>query len=367
MQKILWRLLFPGIALISFSAEAQQDSMALSLTGFVDAYYYYSFNDPVDNRIPYATQPVNHNEFNINHALIDLDFSHDRYRGTLALQVGTYPDVNYSAEPAEIAKLIYEASAGVRIFKNTWIDFGIMPGNLGYEPTLSIDREIYSSAFNTEYTPYYQMGVALSHRFNDQFDATFYVSNGWQNIYETNRDKALALSINYRVSDKLNLYYSNFFGNVGTDSDKKYLVYNHINAAYQVTDRLKVAASLDLGLQEEFSSEDEGSIFFGMIIVDYAITDHFAISGRYEYAIDDGLNIFIQNPALIGQPIRGCETTLNFKYLIKDQLVLRAEAKRVNSNEQIFPESDNGVTDFADGVYYIGFSLAVRFSKTWQF
>jgi hypothetical protein len=352
---------------IQLQVNGQQDSSVLTITGFIDAYYYYNFNDPIDNRIPYATQPVNHNEFNINLALLGANYTSDRIRGNLALQVGTYPDVNYDAEPAEIAKIIHEANAGVRIAKDTWLDFGVMAGNLGYEPTLSIDRELYSSAFNTEYTPYYQMAVSLSHQFNEKLTAQVFVSNGWQNIYETNSGKAFAISLNYNVSERWNLYYSNYFGNNGTDSDKKYLIYNHLNSSFQVSDRFKLAASLDLGVQEEFDSEDEGFIFFGMIIADYQFSDHFGIAGRYEYVKDDGLFQFFANPNLTANTIRGCATTLNLKYFINDQLMLRMEAKRASSNERIFQNSDELGNSFGDDAYYVGFSLAARFSHGWRF
>ncbi len=114
---------------------AQQDTSewqikpTLTLSGFVDVYYMYDFNQPTQTgRQPFLFNHNRHNEMNLNIGFIKLEASHSKYRSKLALQAGTYVNDNYTAEP-ETYKSLFEENVGISLNKknNLWLDAGIFP------------------------------------------------------------------------------------------------------------------------------------------------------------------------------------------------------------------------------------------------
>jgi hypothetical protein len=94
-----------------------QDNPAFTVSGYVEAYYSYDFNKPMDNNRPGFIYSHNrHNEFNLNLGFIKGTYNAERVRANLALAAGTYMNANYAAEPG-VLKNIYEANAGVKLSK----------------------------------------------------------------------------------------------------------------------------------------------------------------------------------------------------------------------------------------------------------
>jgi hypothetical protein len=107
---------------------AQQDTSewqvkpSVTLSGFVDIYYMYDFNQPTQTgRQPFLFNHNRHNEMNMNLGFIKLETSQSKYRSKLALQAGTYVNDNYADEP-ETYKSIFEANVGLSLNKK--ITFG---------------------------------------------------------------------------------------------------------------------------------------------------------------------------------------------------------------------------------------------------
>lgn len=118
-------------------AIGQNDSISkqkpeISITGFIDVFYAYDFDEPKSNIIqPFFYNHNRHNEFNLNLGLIKFGIKHSKYRSNLAFHSGTYVNDNYASEPS-VAKYISEASVGLSLNKknNLWIDAGILEGRL---------------------------------------------------------------------------------------------------------------------------------------------------------------------------------------------------------------------------------------------
>jgi hypothetical protein len=348
-------LFFISFLIIHSHSEAQNDS-TFQWMAFVDGYFTYDFNEPQDDQVPFATQTARHNEFNINHALLYGRYSGNRIRASVGLHTGTYPINNYANEPNDLTRMIYEASAGVRLGKNSWIDVGVMPGHIGYEAALSIDREVYTSAYNTEYTPYYMTGIRYTNRLSEKVELTGVLLNGWQNIFETNEDKAFGIALKYNPTENWEFYYANYFGNNGTDEDKKYMKYNHVYARYQISTDFMMAASFDIGLQEKFLEDSDGHIIFIMWLSEYYFSDNFSLSGRYEYTNDDGVLVIASGT----EQTHGNTFTLNGNYHFNNMAKVRLEAKYVSSNNDIFVSEDSSISD---NTLILSASLAVRFGN----
>ena len=149
MSTILITFFAAGILVLSQQqANAQSDTAVankpkpLTISGFVEAYYCYDFNQPANNTLPGFVSTFNrHNEVTINLAFLKASYSTGSVRANLALGTGTYMNASYVAEPG-VLKNIYEADAGVKISKkkNLWIDAGVMPSHIGFESAYSPDN-----------------------------------------------------------------------------------------------------------------------------------------------------------------------------------------------------------------------------------
>src|SRR5688500_8536355 len=85
--------------LCAISLQASAEALPIKFGGFLDTYYAYDFNAPADHEREFTTQPVRHNEFNINLAYIDAALEKETTRGRLALQYGNSVTKNTEGEP----------------------------------------------------------------------------------------------------------------------------------------------------------------------------------------------------------------------------------------------------------------------------
>ena len=146
MKKILL-----GATVFMSTVALAQDSLStsnpLTFSGYIETYYTYDFNKPVDNNRPGFIYSHNrHNEFNANLGFVKASYNAEKVRANLALAAGTYMNANYAAEPG-VLKNIYEANAGFKIGKkNLWLDAGIFSSHIGFESAIGKDNSISTSA-----------------------------------------------------------------------------------------------------------------------------------------------------------------------------------------------------------------------------
>src|ERR1700743_2867207 len=99
----------------SFSIKLKKGT--LSLEGYVDAYFSYSFAHPKDAVHPYFVSFNRDNEVNVNLAYISLKYTSDRVRATFTPGYGTYMNGNYASERQTLQNIL-EANVGVKLFKD---------------------------------------------------------------------------------------------------------------------------------------------------------------------------------------------------------------------------------------------------------
>ncbi|HXH74889.1 MAG TPA: outer membrane beta-barrel protein [Bacteriovoracaceae bacterium] len=124
--------------LFSLTTQAQADKFG----GFIDTYFAYDFNNPSHHKRAYTTQPVRHNEFNVNLAYLEAILDRPKTRGRLALQFGDSVTRNAAAE-TRFTRIFQEAYLGIKIDGKTWVDAGIFLGNIGSESWISKDNWTY--------------------------------------------------------------------------------------------------------------------------------------------------------------------------------------------------------------------------------
>lgn len=324
---------------------------SVSFGAFIDAYYAFDFNQPADRNRAFTTQPARHNEFNINLAYVEAVISGERVRGRLALQTGTSVQFNYAGESAnrELSQVIQEAVVGVRLSETVWVDGGIFFGHIGAESFISKNNILYTRLLASDYVPYYQTGIKLSWQLSPQFLAQVYVLNGWQNIAETNSDKAVAFYFLFAPSDNLSISYANFLGNELPDGARGALrFYNNFIVSLTPSDNLKINLLADVGVQG--ASLWHILALFGQL----KLSNGLALNARAEYFNDRHQVVVATNTSNGFQTFGG---SLGLDVALATQVLWRIEARAFSSQDAIFP-SQQGASQ-TNG--FIVTSLALSF------
>ena len=303
-------------ALLATPALAQVADTAtrIRINGFVDTYYAWDSNRPADGERRFTTQAVRHDEMNVNLAWLGVTVERRKVRARVALQAGTSVQVNYAGEPAngatsgpDLARLIQEAVVGARLGSGLWIDAGVYYSYIGLEGWSSADNPTYTRSLVADYSPYYLSGAKLTWQPTAALTAQLHVMNGWQNISENNRQKAVGARVDYAVSPSLTVSYANFFGNEQPTGTRNVLrAFNQVMAKGTLPTGTQVQGQVDLGSQD-------GRRWHGLVgIVRQPVTDRIAISARAERFSDPdqviigtgGLEAFTGNGGSLGLDVR---------------------------------------------------------------
>ena len=361
-MRVSWIMLFVvGAAPVA----AQDTTRTVSIGGFVDTYYAWDFNRPGHGNFDraFTTQPARHDEFNINLAFVELKVSSAHTRGRLALQAGTAVQSNYAGEPRsgsisgpELARHIQEAVVGVEATRNLWIDAGIYLSHIGQESWISRDNPTYSRSLIADYSPYYEAGVKATWIASSKVTAQLHLLNGWQNISETNQDKALGMRVDYVVSPHLTIGYDNFIGNEAPDTVPTRLrVFNEVYAALS-TDRLGVWLTLDHGLQRRAPASGTSTWYGGAAIARVKLSSEVAVSARLERFVDpDGVIVTTGTP----DAFRVSSGSLGVDVTLQQGALWRTEVRSYQARDPIFPRHATGTPTDRDG--FLVSSLALTF------
>lgn len=336
MKKLLLSVL---VLSISGSVSYAQEAPKIKVSGYLETYFGYDFNKPVENNRPGFVYSHNrHNEMNLNLGFIKGNYDDGNVRANLAVMAGTYTNTNLAAEPG-VLKNIFEANAGFKLSKtaNLWLDAGVFSSHIGFESAISKDCWVLTRNISSENTPYYESGAKLSYGTSDgKFGATVLYLNGWQRMARQNGNSQPAggLQLTWKPSSKITVNYSNYLGTEGADSVRVRRFYHNVYGIFQLTDQFGVTVGLDYGTQQkEKGSSAKNEVLSPVAIAQYKINSKWAVAGRVEY-YEDKNGVFIAT----GTP-EGFKTTgysLNLDYAPVSNAVVRLEGKMYNSKDDIF-------------------------------
>ncbi|RME98268.1 MAG: porin [Bacteroidetes bacterium] len=329
------------------------------LSGFLDIFYAYDFNQPPGNaRQPFFFNHNRHNEFNLNLGLIELTMEHSKYRATLALQTGVYANDNYAAEPG-LLKNIFAANIGVALNQDNslWLDAGVLPSPIGFESAISTDNPTLTRSILAENSPYFLTGAKLSYTPNTRWEFAGLISNGWQRIQRVagNSLPAFTTQIIYTPTNDLLFNWTTFIGTDDPDATRRMRYFNNFYAQIEMESNLRFTAGLDVGYQERSKDSNEYDLWFSPILIgQYDINSNWQTAIRIEYYQDEsGIIVPTNTP-------NGFQTTgisVNLDYHPNPLLACRIEGRWLSSQDRIF------ITDssFSDRNFVLAASLAVKF------
>ncbi|MBL7744760.1 MAG: porin [Chitinophagaceae bacterium] len=355
------KILLGSAMLISVSLWSQEEQKpSITWNGYVETYYQYDFNKPVDNNRPgFIYSHSRHNEFNLNLGFLKGSYIAERVRANLALAAGTYMNVNYAAEPG-VLKNIYEANAGVKLSKkkNLWLDAGIFGSHIGFESAISKDCWTLTRGILADNSPYYEAGAKITYTTDDsKWILGGLALNGWQRIKRVDGNSLMSwgTQIQFKPSDKVLLNYSTFIGTDKPDNARLMRIFHNLYGVFTISDKLGLTLGFDIGTEEKTPSGDGTNTWYTPVgILKYSISDKWAIAGRVEHYNDkNGVIISTGTP-------NGFQTTgfsLNIDHSPANNVLVRLEARSLSSKDEIFTKEDG----ISKNNTFITSSIAVSF------
>ena len=355
-------ILSMALVIIGTASLAQDPVIAtnpFALSVYIESYFTYDFNKPVDNNRPGFIYSHNrHNEFNVNLGYIKASYTTDKIRGNLAIATGTYMNANYAAETG-VLKNAYEANAGFKIGKkNLWLDAGIFPSHIGFESAVGKDNWTLTRSMVADNSPYYEAGAKLSFTTdNNKWAFRVLALNGWQRIERVEGNSLLSFGtqITYSPTGKLTLNYSTFIGTDKPDSVRQMRYYQNIYSVCQLSEVFGITAGFDIGMEEKSNlNSDMNTWCSPVLIVKFDLSPKFSLTARGEYYQDEK-EVIIST----GTP-NGFKTTgisLNVDYAPSPGMLFRIEGRSLNSKDDIFVKGNsvNNTNSFITMAFALSF------------
>ena len=358
--------LFVLIACCIKIASAQNDSIwqekpMLNISGFLDVFYVYDFNQPQGtNRQAFLFNHNRHNEFNLNLGFVKLGLEHSKYRANIALHTGTYVNDNYASEPT-VLRNIFEANVGLSLNKSNklWLDAGIFASHIGFESAVSPDNWTMTRSLLAENSPYFLSGAKLTFNPNSKWEIAGLILNGWQRIQrlQDNSLPSFGTQFKFRPTEKTTINWSTFIGTDDPDTTRRMRYFNNFYGQFQFTEKLGIIAGFDIGTQQTAKRSSTYDIWFSPILIaQYSINKTLKTAIRAEY-YEDEQGIIIPTSTPNGFKTAGL--SLNFDYSPTKNIIFRLEGRWLKSKDTIFETKST----FTDNNFILATSIAIRFSE----
>ncbi len=334
----------------------------LTIGGYVDVYYGFDMNHPINSDRPYSVSSSRHNEVNINLAFAEFRYINDVVRAHFVPGFGTYINANYVNEKGALKNLI-EASVGVRLSKqkNIWIDAGVLPSPYTNESAISRDHIMYSRSFAPEYVPYYLSGVKLSLPISKKINSYWYLLNGWQAIQDINNPLALGTQIEYRPNKKLLINWDTYIGDESSSVNPEFRTryFSDIYAIFNPEGKVSMTSCVYFGYQEKKDTLNQQSFspwWQANVQAKLRLSGKSSLSARIEYFEDPES---VQISSITGvKGFRSYSSGLCYNFKVNNNAVFRLESRYFFSDEKVFLDRKRNPVD--NGLFFIS-NLTVWF------
>lgn len=331
---------------------------SISLSGTVDGYYGYNFNQPRVKPLstPGGSGPSlnfgtglrafdgRNNQFALNLVELNLDKTPEassRLGFHMAFGYGDAMNVVNSTDPgglglAQYLKegyLSYLAPVG----KGLQLDFGKFVTQHGAEVIETKDNWNYSRSLLFSFAiPFYHYGLRAKYTLSDKYTLAGYVVNGWNNVVDNNTGKTLGLQFVWNPTKKVNVVQNYMVGAETPGTNRNYRQLLDTVVTYSPTGKLSLMANFDYGRGDRVAGIPRPVWWSGGAgYLRYAFNDRYAVITRYEYYNDhDGFTIG-------GPPQHVNEFTGTFERRIARNLITRWEFRRDVASSNVFLKGDN--------------------------
>ena len=192
-------------------------AVQLSISGYVELFYQWSFNDPSNGITSYRAFDNRHNALTVSNAVLDATGAVGPISTRVALQVGQTPETYYLAEPTSpgaggaggsgpgLWKHIQQAIAAWRapLGRGLLVEGGIFLSPIGPESMPIKDQWNWSRSGLFFALPAYHTGLRVSYPVTDRITLTLGGYNGWNSVVDNNSEKSIGAQLSYNLTDKV--------------------------------------------------------------------------------------------------------------------------------------------------------------------
>ncbi len=319
-----------------------QKNQAFKITGYVDAYIaHYSDQLSLGTYQKFPTAAPISNAFSLNLVQVSMSYQNDQVRGIATLHGGDIAACAWSSK----YNFIQEAYAGMRVFKNTWLDAGFFRTHLGFESIQPRENITSSIALTTYYEPYFLSGAKLTHYLNKKVTFQASVFNGFNTYIAINHKKTLGLSAVYEPNSHIMVSYNVLASDNTPDSVKNThrRLYQNFYIAYK-SKHFNFGFEANFGLQEHTGLRDStatATMYSMLVAAKYKMLGgQYSVYGRAEIFNDQ--NEILTGPVinqyhtLVGLHAFGANVGLEFKPMNNSFLRLESRYIHLWNDENIF-------------------------------
>jgi Putative beta-barrel porin-2, OmpL-like. bbp2 len=331
---------------------------SITINGFVDGYYGYNFQHPhgvaasvpAGNNgtelTPFRPFAAPTNSLSLNMIELTLaktpDANNSRLGFNLTFGYGNAMNVVNSTDPAGLGFAQYLKEGYVSylapIGKGMQIDFGKFVTQHGAEVIETNANWNYSRGILFAYAiPFYHFGARAKYVFNDKYNFTAYLVNGWNDIQDNNSGKTAGFQLGWNPTKKVGLVQNYMVGpEQANDNGDIRQLWDTI-VTYNPTSKLSLMWNFDYG--RDTPNGTTTPVWWSGIAAyaKYAFNENYTFATRYEF-YDDHYG-FTTGAA---QDLN--EFTLTLDRTVSKHLLTRWEFRRDMSNQPSMLKGSTPVT-----------------------
>jgi hypothetical protein len=349
------------------AAEAQDPAPAatsfwdkVELTGLVDTYYTYNFNEPATGTFTkYRNFDVKHNQFSVSLlevALAKAATAEDRIGFRFDLNYGQTAQI-FNTDPLDNNNMLNVQQAYVSFLapvgSGLTFEVGKFVTPIGTEPTESHLNNNYSRTYLYAYGPYYHVGARIAYTFSPKVSIGAMVVNGWNSTGDANAGKSVGVGVTITPMSKLTIIQNVLVGPERPDDTDNIRTYSDTNIAVTATD--KVTAGLNYVWAKDGSGADEAKWQGLALYLKGQITPMFALAPRFGWLDDQDGFAFAEVP----QAAKEFTMTAEIKH--PAGLITKFEYRRDWSDVDVFEK--NGLPTDNQNTFTVGFVVPFSSKK----
>ncbi|KPM49317.1 porin [Jiulongibacter sediminis] len=321
----------------AFSATAQDSDSPLTLSGYVDTYYFANFNGVSGQGANLGASGFerifdhNANSFQVGLAQMMATYEAGPVTGVIDLVFGNHADLgNYGNVSGPLggtgtALAIKQAFASWAMTDKVSLTAGQFGTNVGYEVIDAPVNYNYSLSNLFGNGPFYHTGIKLDVAPSDGFAFMVGINNGLDSKDDNNAAKGVMAQVYLAPTDGWDLYLNYFGTNEGTKDDPFTYTWFDITTSYQVTDKFLVGLNAVPYGAAKAGSADPLTWWGAALYLNSDFTDKFGLGLRAERFDNSEGGIYLINGDGAGAAVTSLTLTANIN--ITDHLMLKPEIR----------------------------------------
>ncbi|MBS1512357.1 MAG: porin [Bacteroidetes bacterium] len=338
MKKMLW--LAAVLMSVEYAAAQQSDSAKdnhkIIITGSVDGYYRYNFNNPKTAPYNSATSfTQSQNSFELGMASLRADHSFGKVSATIDVGFGkraeefAYNDANTMLAIKQ-AYVTYAPSSAIKFTMGTWAT------HVGYEMLDAYLNRNYSMSYLFTNGPFSHTGIRADVTLKGKSAFMIGISNPTDYRSAATKPKSVIAQFSTATKDDALKWYINFVG--GKQSAFKTTMQEDVVASYTITQQFSLgfnATTQHVQLKDSTGKATNYNWSGAALYINYDLVKWLGLTVRGEYIADHDQYLGLKNvftPTL----------SANFKI---DNLIIISEFRLDHTGDKIFYRKDAATTN----------------------